>query len=139
MDQLGKVQPDTRNSVLVSAAEILELTENRYSGIPAMRKSLAAYGMREPVFQDRRGTFVTTFFKAEAESESTGSIHAQEHGNLLEYLRTPRTRREITEFLGLKSQTYAMRRYVTPLVREGVVAMSDPDKPRARGQRYYEK
>lgn len=35
VDQLGKVQPDTRNPVLVTAMESLGQTENRYSGIPA--------------------------------------------------------------------------------------------------------
>ncbi len=139
VDQLGKIQPDTRNAVLVSAAEILELTENRYSGIPAMRKALAAYGMPDPVFQDPRGTFVTAFYKAKTESEHYGNTKVQEQEDLLEFLRTPRTRREITEFLGLKSQAYAMRRYVAPLIQEGVVVMTDPETPKARGQRYYVK
>ena len=34
LDQLGKVQPDTRNPVLAVAMEVLGETENRYSGIP---------------------------------------------------------------------------------------------------------
>mgnify|MGYP003179955401 FL=1 len=32
-EQLGKIQPDTRNPVLASALETLGIIENRYSGI----------------------------------------------------------------------------------------------------------
>jgi len=58
LDQLGKVQPDTRNPVLAVAMEVLGETENRYSGIPTMRRELARAGMPEPEFWDERGTFV---------------------------------------------------------------------------------
>ena len=37
-DQLGKMQPDTRNPVLVTELEALGITENRYSGIPTIRR-----------------------------------------------------------------------------------------------------
>lgn len=36
--QLGKVQPGIRNPVLAVAMELLGETENRYSGIPIMRR-----------------------------------------------------------------------------------------------------
>ena len=38
IDQLGKMQPDTRNPVLDDALEVLGVTENRYSGIPTIRR-----------------------------------------------------------------------------------------------------
>ena len=37
VDQLGEVQPDTRNPALVTAMETLGKAENRYSGIPTIR------------------------------------------------------------------------------------------------------
>ena len=48
IDQLGKVQPDTRNPVLAVAMETLGETENRYSGIPTMRAGIGAGRMPEP-------------------------------------------------------------------------------------------
>lgn len=66
-DQLGKVQPDTRNPVLVSALEVLGITENRYSGIPTIRREIKEYNMAPPVFEDMRGTFVVTFYKMGSE------------------------------------------------------------------------
>ena len=63
IDQLGKVQPDTRNPVLAVAMEVLGETENRYSGIPTMRRELEQAGMAAPEFRDERGTFVVCFRK----------------------------------------------------------------------------
>ena len=55
IDQLGKMQPDTRNPVLVTAMEVMGLTENRYSGIPTIRRSMQEAGLIEAVFTDIRG------------------------------------------------------------------------------------
>lgn len=63
IDQLGKVQPDTRNPVLAVAMEALGETENRYSGIPTMRRELKQAGMQPPEFRNERGTFVVCFRK----------------------------------------------------------------------------
>ena len=38
IDQLGKTRPETRNPILANVLEILKITENRYSGIPTIRK-----------------------------------------------------------------------------------------------------
>lgn len=63
IDQLGKIQPDTRNPVLAVAMEALGETENRYSGIPTMRRELKQAGMQPPEFCNERGTFVVCFRK----------------------------------------------------------------------------
>ena len=45
IDQLGKIQPDTRNPVLASALETLGIIENRYSGIPTIRMEMEKYNL----------------------------------------------------------------------------------------------
>lgn len=63
VDQPGKVQPDTRNPVLASSLEVLGVTENRYSGIPTIKKEMKKYKLREPEFLDERGNFIVKFYK----------------------------------------------------------------------------
>ena len=63
IDQLGRMQPDTRNPALAMALEVLGITENRYSGIPTIRKAMEEYYLREPQFADERGSFVVTFYR----------------------------------------------------------------------------
>lgn len=140
IDQLGKVQPDTRNPVLAVAMEVLGETENRYSGIPTMRRELAQAGLPEPEFRDDRGTFVACFRKTRqsTQNEEPDTIYDYNttEENLLHFCTVPRTRQEIAKFLGIKSVPYAVTTYVTPLVKKGLLALSLPEKPRSPKQRY---
>lgn len=130
IDQLGKIQPDTRNPVLASALEILGLTENRYSGIPVIRKAMQQSGLPEPEFLDERGSFIVRFCNDRKIASDTKETELPEDvRQLLLFCRTPRTRKEISEYLGLSSVTYAIQRHVMPLVEQGYIRMSIPDRP----------
>ena len=137
VDQLGKVQPDTRNPVLASALEILGVTENRYSGIPTMRRALAGAGLPEPVFQDTRGNFIVEFYKMREDGQEQPDKLTEEEKSLLIFCKTPRTRREICDYLGLSSATYAIQRHVMPLVERGFICLSIPEKPSSPRQLYF--
>lgn len=138
VDQLGKVQPDTRNPVLVTAMEVLGLTENRYSGIPIIRRTMKEYGLREPVFTNERGTFTVTLYNHTAAllNNPGKQIQGREE-ELLNFLKTPRTRKEIAEYLGISTITYAMRAYIKPLIEDGRVKLTIPNQPRSQSQKYY--
>ncbi len=137
INQLGKVQPDTRNPVLATALEVLGITENRYSGIPTIRREMAEYGLREPEFLDERGSFIVRFYKENKEEQDTRQYQDEEVKNLLIFCRTPRTRKEICEFLGLTSVTYAIQTHIMPLVEQGLIRLSIPEKPKSTKQLYY--
>lgn len=136
IDQLGKVQPDTRNPVLASELEVLGITENRYSGIPTIRREMKKYNLKEPEFSDERGSFIVKFYKMTAKNEIE-TMEDDEIQNLLLFCKTPRTRKEIAEYLGLSSITYAIQKYVMPLVEAGKIKMSIPEKPKSPKQLYY--
>ena len=61
VELLGKIRAETRNAVLINILELLNITENRYSGIPTMRIECQKYGLPEPEFQVKRGEFIVTF------------------------------------------------------------------------------
>lgn len=148
LDQLGKVQPDTRNPVLAVAMEILKQTENRYSGIPTIYRELAAANMPEPEFSDRHGSFTVRFrLCSYVNAEHLTAKHnpmdvtnliqvsAAEHA-LLEFCDTPRTRQEIADFLKIKTVTHAIKHHVMPLAERGLITLKYPDKPRSPKQEY---
>ena len=56
---------------------------------------------------------------------------------LLAFCIQPRTRVELAQFLGVRSTFYAMRRYIRPLIEEGKLAMTIPENPSSREQRFY--
>lgn len=138
IDQLGKMQPDTRNPVLAAALEVLGVTENRYSGIPTMRRELREYGLQEPEFTDNRNEFCVCFYNQSHSGSVWQPEEAQgQEADLVEFCRTPRSRKEICAYLGMSSTAYTMKKHVQPLIDAGLVRMTLPDRPKSSKQRYY--
>lgn len=126
LDTLGLIQPDIRNLAIAVALELLGVTENKYSGIPTIQRELKEYGLPPANFMNDQGEFSICF--------SLGS------GNdIIDYCRIPRTRKEITCFLGLKSATYAINKYIQPLINRGDILLEIPDSPSSPNQRFYSK
>ena len=144
VDQLGQVQPDTRNPVMVTAMEVLEQTENRYSGIPRIRHAMRELSLPEPVFSDRRGTFTVILYnQREMSPQAQGKREAEEQEDtvydpkeLLAFCQEPRTRKEIIAYLNISSSQYALRKYLDPLVRCVAIQLTIPEKPKSRKQKY---
>ena len=133
---MGKVQPDTRNPVIASELEVLKVTENRYSGIPTIRRTMQEYNLQQPEFLDERGSFIVKLYKY-GERAVTVEAEEKEDKELILFCRNPRTRKEICEYLGLNSITYAIQTHVMPLVEKGIIKMSIPDKPKSPKQLFY--
>ncbi len=135
IDQLGKVQPDTRNPVLATAMETLNLTENRYSGIPTIRTEMKNAGLPAPVFENSRGTFTVTLYKNSDYVKNSMSTEE----SLLEFCDIPRTRIEIANFLGISTPTYAISKYIKPLIESGKIEMTNSERPNSPNQKYFTK
>ena len=139
VDQLGHTRPDLRNPALAVMAEILTDAENRYSGIPTIRREMAAYGLPAPVFANRRNEFVVTLYNHPQEEEPSKPTEEQSVAghDLLSFCSVPRSRREIAQFLGIKTTYYVTRNYIRPLVETGKLKMTIPDCPGSPKQKYY--
>lgn len=140
VEQLGVAKPDLRNPALAIMAEALTDAENRYSGIPTMRKEMAEFRLPEPVFENRRNEFVVTFYNSN-ENEPINSVATNNsysiEDKILSFCKEPKTRTEIAAFLGKKTVFYITNRYIMPLVKKGMLQRTIPDKPKSRNQRYY--
>ena len=137
IDSLGKIHPDTRNTTLANMLELMAVTENRYSGIPTMRREMEKAGLPAPEFRSHRGEFTVIFrnkFYDSILKEERGQVDIREA--LVAYTATPRTRSELTEFTGF-SQYYTMAKLLQPLIRAGRIRLTIPERPRSRNQRYY--
>lgn len=154
IDALGKVRPDTRNSALANILELLHVTENRYSGIPTIYHELEKAQLPPPVFSVRHGEFVVTFKSKIAQvydmpASGVGAVHEEQvqyssnqadsvEERLLAFCAVPRSRQEIIAFLGF-SRYYSMSKIVQPLIDDGKIALTLPDKPKSSKQRYVRK
>lgn len=73
----------------------------------------------------------------QATGQVTGQINTveQKKAELLRFCSVPRSRKEMQEFLGL-TRTHFSAAYLRPLLAEGKLKMTIPDKPNSRNQRY---
>lgn len=129
IDALGKVRPETRNAALANMLELLNITENRYSGIPTMRNEFAKAGLPAPIFSAVHGEFKVIMKNGLYSDEEPADE------SVVEFCSTPRTRAEIVAFVG-KSKNYVMAKIVNPLVKGGKLRMTIPDKPKSPNQRF---
>lgn len=139
MDQLGHAQTDSRNPALVTAMETLGKTENRFSGIPTIRRAMALRHLPEPVFENTIGTFKVTLYHTPLPTGATAQRPLPPQADekeLLRFCRTPRSRADIMAFLHISSSNYAFRRYIDPLLQSGALRMTIPEKPRSHSQQY---
>lgn len=129
IDALGKVRPETRNAALANMLELLNVTENRYSGIPTMRSEFANAGLPAPIFSVVHGEFKVIMKNGLFdETKSVTDL-------LVDFCSIPRSRSEIVDFVG-KSKNYVMSQIVRPLVEKGRLKMTMPDKPQSPHQRF---
>lgn len=132
IDMLGKAQPDTRNPVLATALEVMGVTENRYSGIPTIRREMSENKHPAPEFSVIRGEFKICLRNSIVDTSS----REDKETALLEFLKIPRSKKEISDYLGINSVTYAIKTYIKPLIDKGIAEMILPETPGSRKQKY---
>lgn len=144
VEQLGIAKPDLRNPALAVMTESLTGAENRYSGIPTIRREMKMNNLQEPVFENRRNEFVVTLYNAERkENVIVKEILREElkqeniEERILTFCLEPKLKSEIADMLGIKTNFYVMNKYVLPLIKKKKLAMTIPEKPKSRLQRYY--
>lgn len=130
VNDLGIAKPDLRNPALATMSEFLLNTENRYSGIPTIRREMKEHNLLDPVFENRRNEFVVTLYNKSVKQDNNNL-------DLISFCKTPRTRKEIADFLGLKTTSFVVKEYIQPLLKSGKLQLTIPNKPRSKNQKYY--
>ena len=74
--------------------------------------------------------------EAAAGDDSRVRLSEARLSSLLEYLSEPRTRQEIQDFLGIRTVEYVRKRIVKPMLVNGLIVRTIPDKPNSRNQKY---
>lgn len=133
IDRLGKMSADTRNPFIVNALEIMGETENRYSGIPTVISAMREYGLPKPEFISEFGSFKAILYNGEGRTGYT----CREEAEILEFCTQPRSRSELAElFRGRMTIAYVMEKYLHPMIKDGRIRLTIPDKPKSKKQMY---
>ncbi len=138
VNDLGKMPADTRNPFIAGNLEVILNTENRFSGIPTIYEEMKNAGLKPPVFESFRGNFKVTLYNEkqtanERSVDDGGSIEEK----ILQFCKTPKSKEEIADMLDVKTVYYVTNKYLQPLIEDGRLAMTIPQKPKSKYQKYY--
>ncbi|MBQ2758396.1 MAG: putative DNA binding domain-containing protein [Clostridia bacterium] len=138
VDDLGKIPADTRNPFIAGNLEVILNTENRFSGIPTIYEEMKKAGLKPPVFESIRGNFRVTLYN-EKVKEQTNSFADEDTVNnrILHFCKTPKSKEEIAEMLNISTPYYIVSKYLRPLCEQKLLAMTIPEKPKSKHQKYY--
>lgn len=159
--QLDEISSERRNPILADVMAQLDYMEKRGSGLKKICKEtqkLKTYmDERKPIFKSTASQFMTIIFSMGYEAskqsgtekvgtklglswEQAGTklgLSWNEVEKLFEALQHPMSMSELKELYGWTNTTKFKAKYINPLIDEGIVGMTLPDKPTSPNQKYY--
>lgn len=103
------------NSIVRTLTEVIGQTENRYSGIPTIKRAIEEAGLQSPKFESTYGVFRVTLYNAIAKKEEPLTPFQQ---SILDFCTRPRTRGELEErFKDDITIAYLMTKHIFPMVK----------------------
>lgn len=139
--------PFPKNPTIAKFFKEIGRVDELGSGIRNTYKYNKIYSGAEPTFIEGdvfKTIIPLTPYYGEHVSEHVGE-HVSEHvdnqnnrfDKILEFCKVPKSRNEIQDFLGIRSRSYMVTKFLTPLLKEGLLKLTIPDKPRSKNQKYY--
>lgn len=141
-----------RNRRIGEFLKELDLTEGRGTGIPKIMKAIKKNGSPMPKFEtdDNRSYFLTVFpihpkakkwggQGASLGLDATPQVNPQvtpQVDALLKAAHKPLSREELQAVADIKDREHFRKEYLKPLLFDGLLEMTIPDKPNSRLQKY---
>ena len=160
-EELGSGRSEIRNRTLAPIFKDMKLIEGWGTGIRKMRTSLDGYPEIDLVLNELGYAFQVQFKKKPLLKKGrtkigtdqaptkhrpstdqaptkhrTSAGQAPDKSNLLDFCRQPRSIKEMLAFMQLKHRRTFVVNYLRPLMNEGLIAMTIPDKPTDEKQKY---
>ena len=143
----GISQP--RNKGLFKMFNLIGYGEHAGSGVPDIFQAWKDAGLDAPIVEEMFGggnpdrtvlTLPLSFTTSSTTSgEVSGGVSDEVHGTferVIEFCDIPRTKKEIQEYLQIKSERYIREKIITPLIEKDQLKRTIPDKPNSPKQKY---
>ena len=141
---VGNQRPIRRNPLITRTLYYSKDMESFATGLKRIKNACNKAGCRVE-FKTLEDAFIVVFYRYitqnlsdTAQKTAQKIIQKEEKINaLLQYCKEPKNRKEMMEFLGIKHRTTFRSDYLNPLLNDGKIAMTLPDKPRSKNQKFY--
>jgi len=125
-----------RNPDIAHVLYLRGLMEKLGRGSVLILRDCKERGLPEPKWTSEENAGVTlTFFATEVTTEVTTDV-TTEVRRMLALFDGDMTRHDLQNLLGLKNDEHFRKAYLQPTLQEGLIEMTQPDKPRSSKQRY---
>lgn len=137
----GNERPVRRNPLITRTLYYSKDMESFATGLKRIYTACKAAGCRVEFEQQAYG-FAVIFYRRntstqDSPQDSTQDKHQDSLQNrILEYCKVPRSKKEITVYMGYKDVKSFAKRYLKPLCEAGELQMTIPDRPSSRNQKY---
>lgn len=141
---LNTFEPFPKNPAISKVFREIGLADELGSGMRNTYKFTKLYSGGIPQFVEG-DVFKTVIPLNETATMKSGPKASDQVGSdavvekILEFCKTARTKKEISEHIGYKNLTYMTRTYIKPLLESGKLAYTIPEKPQSRLQKYITK
>ncbi len=135
----------SRNPKIASLLLEYEYVREFGEGIDRMYFEMEQAGLPEPEYRTEAFMVYATIKNKKAmiasktdntQDSTQDNTQDNTQDKILEYCKTPRSKNEITAFLGYKDAKNIAKNHIKPLVRSGKLVMTIPDKPNSKNQKY---
>lgn len=138
-----------RNKGLFKMFNLIGYGEHAGSGVPDIFKTWHDAGLNVPIVEEIFGGGspdrtiltlplnvipVTSLVTGDEVSDIAGD--KDKKGKILTFCQNARSKAEIQEYLGISSERYVRQKLMIPLIEEGRLARTIPDKPSSPKQKY---
>jgi ATP-dependent DNA helicase RecG len=145
--EIDNVPSTRRNPIIAEIFHRLDYVERRGSGLKKIRnvtENLYGYTVEYvPIFLSTPTAFHVILknmnYDLHGSTEQvTEQVTEQDNrfNSLIEFCASPRTRKEMQEFIGIASRVHFNYTYLVPLLESEQLRMTIPDKPNSRNQKY---
>lgn len=146
IDQFKAGVSRLRNPVLARVFRELELIEEWGSGYKRIKEACSKGGYPEPIWEEFGTVLRVTFFPHSETSQLSAKAPRHQGAETEEYksviqqicifCKEPRLMSEILYSLGRTDRTKFRKRYIYPMIQEGLLELTIPNKPKSSNQRY---
>ena len=149
-----------RNQAIADIFQYMHIVEAWGTGIPRLIAACDQYGLQEPTFEEFGDGIKVTIYRTQADKRTSGlngtpvstpvntpvstPVNALDtvdrtlvdiYEKILSFCIEAKGILEIADMLGYKEKK-SVRKYLNPLIAAGCIAMTIPDKPNSKNQKY---
>ena len=133
--ELDSFTPYPKNPLIARVFKEIGFADELGSGVRNLYKYTETYSNSEPQLIEE-DIFKLTIPLTEQGTEQV-TEYADRIEKILVFCSKPRATKEIMEHIGLSHREHFRSEILTPLIKEGLIALTIPDKPKTPLQKYY--